>query len=355
MEIKRIQDENLEGKSIIMRVDFNVSIEDGKVQDRYKIESCAETVKYILSQKNTKLALISHLGRPQDSKMDMDDGFLKKFSFRQIVSEIEEIIGVKVVFIPGYGKDLIKKELGEVGENGGVLLLENVRFFSEEEENDESFSRELASNFDIYVNEAFSNSHRAHSSMVGLPEVLPGYAGFQFQKELNNLDKIKFHPEHPAVAIIGGAKIKTKLPLIESFSNNYEYVLVGGMVANEAIDTMIDFSDRVVLPFDFAKNRLDIGPQTISRFKDIINQAETIVWNGPLGKFEESPYDVGTREIVDAIMSSEAFTVAGGGESIQVLERLGVMDKFSFISTGGGAMLKYLSGEDMPGLNKLLK
>ncbi|MFC1623043.1 phosphoglycerate kinase, partial [Patescibacteria group bacterium] len=306
-------------------------------------------------QKGTRLVLISHLGRPQEARSDVDDGFLKQFSFRQVVSEIEEIIGVKVNFVSGYGSDLIKRELDEMNGDSGVLLLENVRFFPEEEENDELFAQDLAKNFDVYINEAFSNSHRKHASMVGLPSILPGFAGLQFQREIENLDKVKFHPEHPAVAIIGGAKIKTKLPLIENFSDNYEYVLVGGKIANEAMDENMSFRDNVILPVDLAKDRLDIGPNTIKKFEEIVSHAETVVWNGPLGKFEESPYDTGTREVVDAIIESEAFTVVGGGESIQVLETLSIMDKFSFISTGGGAMLKYLSGEEMPGLDMLKK
>ncbi|MFC1638575.1 phosphoglycerate kinase, partial [Patescibacteria group bacterium] len=291
----------------------------------------------------------------QEARSDVDDGFLKQFSFRQVVSEIEEIIGVKVNFVSGYGSDLIKRELDEMNGDSGVLLLENVRFFPEEEENDELFAQDLAKNFDVYINEAFSNSHRKHASMVGLPSILPGFAGLQFQREIENLDKVKFHPEHPAVAIIGGAKIKTKLPLIENFSDNYEYVLVGGKIANEAMDENMSFRDNVILPVDLAKDRLDIGPNTIKKFEEIVSHAETVVWNGPLGKFEESPYDTGTREVVDAIIESEAFTVVGGGESIQVLETLSIMDKFSFISTGGGAMLKYLSGEEMPGLDMLKK
>jgi phosphoglycerate kinase len=213
----------------------------------------------------------------------------------------------------------------------------------------------LAEGFDIFINDAISVSHRDQASTSGVAKFLPSFAGFRLQKEIENLNKIKSDPEHPAVAIIGGAKIETKLPIINNFEKNYDHILVGGMVANEAIDKKMSFENEVVLPLDFAGERMDIGEETIKKFKEIIANAKTIVWNGPMGKFEEPPYDHGTKEILYAVLSGGAFTLMGGGESVELLEKEQVMDKISFVSTGGGAMLDYIAGNPMPGIEILKK
>ena len=354
MKIKKIQEQKLEGRKVLMRVDLDVPIEDGKIQDVYRVESSKESIKYIASQKGVKLALLSHLGRPKDTReLVSEEAFDSHFSFRQMIQELQQIWGVKIRFVASLSEDLIKKELEKMQE-GEVMLLENVRFYHEEMDNDESFARKLAKNFDFFVNESFAVAHREHMSIVGLPKFLPAFAGIHFQKEMEVLEKVKNHPEHPAVAVIGGAKIETKLPLIESFIENYDYVLVGGKIANEAIDQGLIFDKKVILPVDFANDdRLDIGEKTIEKFKDIISQAETIVWNGPLGKFEEEPFNRGTDEILDAIIESEAYSVTGGGESVQVLEMRGKIDKISFVSAGGGSMLQYMSSGDLAALDSL--
>jgi phosphoglycerate kinase len=238
-------------------------------------------------------------------------------------------------------------------EPGEVLLLENVRFYEGEEKNDEEFSKKLAENFDIFINDAFSVCHRDQSSVTGVAKILPSFAGFWLQKEIENLDKIKSNPERPAVAIIGGAKIETKLPMIKSFEKIYDNILVGGKIANEAIDENIQFSEKVMLPTDFSGDRMDIGEETIQKFVEIIKNAKTIVWNGPMGKFEESPYDLATKEVLKAVIGSGAYTLLGGGESVEILEKENAMEKISFVSTGGGAMLEYLSGNPMPGIEAL--
>ncbi|HCO99663.1 MAG TPA: hypothetical protein DIT56_03590, partial [Candidatus Moranbacteria bacterium] len=230
---------------------------------------------------------------------------------------------------------------------------ENVRFYEGEEKNDVEFSKKLAENFDVYINDAFSVCHRNQASVTGITAHIESYAGLRLQEEIKNLNRVIHEPESPATAIIGGAKIETKLPLINNFEKAYSHILVGGKIANEAIDQNLAFSPKVILPFDFAKDRFDIGPKTIRRFKEIIAQSKVIVWNGPMGKFEEQPYDIGTREILDAIVESDAFTLIGGGESVQVLEENNLMNKISFVSTGGGAMLEYLSGNQMPGIEAL--
>ncbi len=345
MEIKKIQEVDLKNKAVLLRVDFNVEIENGSAKEQFKILAAKKTVKYILSQEGARLALITHLGRPEGKKN-------QDFSLRQITGGLEEILGVKIKFVEDCVGDKVKQALNNL-EQGEILLLENVRFYKEEENNDREFAEKLAENFDIFVNDAFSVCHRDQASVTGIAKVLPGLAGFRLQEEIEKLKKVKENPEHPAVAVIGGAKIETKLPLIRSFEKNYDYVLAGGKVSIEATDRNLKFSDNVILAFDLIENGKDIGEKTAAKFKEIILQAKTVVWNGPMGKFEQPPFDKGTKEIIEAIIASGAFSVAGGGESIQVLEENGWLEKISFVSTGGGAMLEYLSGGRMPGLEVL--
>lgn len=334
----------MENKKVLLRVDFNVAIENGKVKETFKIEACKESVAYLL-EKGAKVALISHLGRP-DGKINPE------FSLGQIKNDIETTLGVKLVFIDDCIGKKVNAGLNNLREKE-VLLLENVRFYPGEEANDGEFSRSLASNFDIFINDAFSVSHRDQASVTGVAKILPGFAGFWLQKEIENLDKVKNNPEHPAVAIIGGAKIETKLPLIQKFEKEYDHILVGGKIANEVLDQGLKFSEKVLFPVDYLGDRLDIGPKTIENFEKIISGAKTIVWNGPMGKFEEKSYDTGTNRILRAVISSGAFVLMGGGESVEILEEQKVMDKISFVSTGGGAMLEYLSGNILPGIGTI--
>jgi phosphoglycerate kinase len=346
MNIKKLQDAELSGKKVLLRVDFNVAIENEDAREKYKIQACKESVDYLLS-KNCKVALITHLGRPE-GKPD------PKFSLKPIADDVERILGVKVKFIDDCVGEKVESGLAEL-QNNEVLLLENVRFYEGEEKNDPEFAKQLAENFDVFVNDAFSVCHRDQASVTGVAKNLPNCAGIWLQREIEHLDKIKMNPEHPAVAIIGGAKIETKLPLINNFEKNYDHVLVGGMIANQAIDKKMKFESEVILPVDFSGDgdRMDIGEQTIEKFKKIIKPAKTIVWNGPMGKFEEPPYDRGTKEILNAVIDSGAFSLMGGGESVELLEQENVMDKISFVSTGGGAMLDYLAGNPMPGIEIL--
>ncbi|MFA6383247.1 MAG: phosphoglycerate kinase [Parcubacteria group bacterium] len=342
--MRKIQDADVKNKKVLVRADFNVTVENGKSKETFKIAACKESIKYLLG-KGAKVALISHLGRP-DGKINPE------FSLGQIKNEIEAILEVKIKFID----DCVGEKVG-VGLDsllgGEAALLENVRFYPGEEANDNQFSKSLAYNFDIFINDAFSVSHRDQASVTGVTKFLPSYAGFWLQKEIENLDKAKNNPEHPAVAIIGGAKIETKLPVIGKLEENYDFVLVGGKIANEAKDQDMSFSEKVILPIDYAGDRLDIGPETIKKFKEIIAFAKTIVWNGPLGKFEEKPYDTGTNEVLKAVMESGAFVLMGGGESVEILEEQDAMEKISFVSTGGGAMLEYMSGKELPGIKAL--
>lgn len=356
--MRKIQNADLKDKKILLRADFNVAIENEDAREAYKIQACRETLIYLLSQ-DAKVAIITHLGRP-DGKPNPE------FSLGQLTDDMERILDVKVKFVPDCIGEKVKEAVNNL-QAGEILLLENVRFYEGEDlaTSDEAsdngarkndfleFSKKLAENFDIFINDAFSVCHRDQASVTGVAKILSSYAGFWLQKEIENLDKIKNNPEHPAVAIIGGAKIETKLPMINSFEKIYDNILVGGKVANEAIDQKIEFSEKVMLPIDFSGDRLDIGKETTQKFTEIIKNAKTIVWNGPMGKFEESPYDLATKEILKAVIESGAYSLLGGGESVEILEKEKAMEKISFVSTGGGAMLEYLSGNPMPGIEAL--
>lgn len=343
--INKIQEGVYLKKKVLVRADFNVAIVDGVVKERFKLEACKKSVDFLLRQEGAKIALMSHLGRPE-GKVDSE------FSLKQLVAELEKILGCKIVFVEDCIGEKVKTALENLQE-GEILLLENVRFHEEEEKNESGFAQKLAENFDIFVNDAFSVCHRDQASVTGVTKFLPSYAGLWLQEEMKNLNKVLHEPQLPATAIIGGAKIETKLPLIKRFEQSYTNILVGGRVANEAIDQDIQFSPKVILPIDFAKDRLDIGPKTIAKFKEIISNSKVVVWNGPMGKFEEPPYDQGTRQILDIVAESDNFTLIGGGESVQVLEENNLMNSISFVSTGGGAMLEYLSGNHMPGIEAL--
>ncbi len=261
-------------------------------------------------------------------------------------------MGVKIVFLDDCIGEKVEQALEDL-KGGEVLLLENARFHAEEEGNEKSFAEKLAAPFDVFINDAFSVCHRDQASVTGVAGILPRAAGFWLQKEIANLDKIKDNPERPAAAIIGGAKIETKLPLIKKFEKSYDWILVGSKIATEVKEQKMIFGEKVIMPLDYAGDGLDIGPATIAKFKEIIFSAKTIVWNGPLGKFEKPPYDFGTKEILSAIVSSPAFSLIGGGESVEVLEANDAFDKISFVSTGGGATLEYLIGNKLPGLEAL--
>lgn len=334
-------------KKVLVRVDFNVELKDvAHVQEGYKLEVAKKTIDTLFKLGAKKVALLTHFGRPKNGPDPMH-------STRQILEEVVRVLGREVIFVPEcVGEQVIVAM--ESAPKDAVLLLENVRFYPEEEANDEQFAASLAAPFDCYVNEAFGVCHRAHASVVRLPGLLPSAAGLHLMEELTRLDAIKESPVRPAVAIIGGAKIETKLPLIQTFAENYDCVLVGGKIANEALDQKISFNDKVLLPKDFdSPNRFDIGPTTAAYYAQIIKKAKTIVWNGPMGKFEEKPYDIGTKLVLEAILESEANVVIGGGESLAILEEVGVFHKIGFVSSGGGAMLEYLSGHVLPGLEAL--
>ncbi|NTW30179.1 MAG: phosphoglycerate kinase [Candidatus Moranbacteria bacterium] len=349
-EIQSIEGVDFTGKKVLLRVDFNVELDSqGDVLERFKLESSRETVSHILSFPGVKVALLSHFGRPEGKRDE-------KYSMKPIVDDVSRALGVPVVFVDDCLGDAVVSGLAALID-GETLLLGNARFYPGEESNDASFAAALAAPFDFFVNEAFSVCHRNQASVTAITQFLPSYAGMRLLEERDKLDEIRRSPIHPAVAIIGGAKIETKLPLIREFERTYDAVLVGGMVANEAIDQGITFSEKVLLPTDFQGDgaRLDIGPKTTAMFIEIVKRARTIVWNGPMGKFEEKPYDAGTNAIVHAMSESSAEIVVGGGESLTILERGNLIRKVGFVCTGGGAMLEYMSGKELPGLTALVE
>lgn len=379
----------IQGKTVFLRVDFNVSLEGKRIKENFKIKQALETIIFLL-ENNCRVVLASHLGQPKN-------GFDAKLSLAPIAKELSLLSGRAVKFLDfkKYSKfNDIRQELKNNQKNT-IFLLDNLRFFAGEERNCKRLGKSLASLAQVYVNDAFAVSHRANSSVSAIREFLPSYAGFLVKKEVDNLNKI-LSPEKPFVAIMGGAKISTKIPIIKKIYPMASQVLVAGALANNffmaqglnvgkslVTEKEVEIAkkyvkmNKIILPVDAVvktiinskKNIisikkineildndmiLDIGPKTISLFSKYISTAKTIVWNGPLGMFEEEAFRKGTMEIAKKIAlhaAKKAFAVVGGGETVEALTLSGGSKKIDWISTGGGAMLSYLSGEDMPGLN----
>ena len=388
MDKKTIRDVNVKNKRVLVRVDFNVPLENGKVAPSgdTRIVASLPTIKYLIDQ-GAKVILCSHLGRPK--------GKDQKLSLRPVATRLQELLGKPVTFV----SDCIGQpaERAVEGMNAGdVTLLENVRFYPEEEKNDPAFAKKLAAFGDLYVNDAFGSAHRAHASTEGVTKYLPGYAGFLMEKELNYLGQALANPAKPFVAILGGAKVSDKIKVIENLLPKVDSLLIGGGMANtflaarglnmgqslvetDKLDVakalMEKGGAKIVLPVDavvadkFAANAqskviaveqvpsdwrvLDVGPQTIDAFERILAGAKTVVWNGPLGVFEFPAFAKGTVEIAKRLAASGATTIIGGGDSAAAVEQAGVADKMTHISTGGGASLEFLEGRTLPGVAAL--
>ena len=342
-----MRDADVNGKRVLVRVDCNVELDENRdVKEKYKVAAAHHTVEYLLS-KGAKVALATHLGRPNGKPDDV-------FSVRHIADDVERILARKVHFVDNCVGESVNSALESLAD-GEILLLENVRFFPGDEENDPEFARALAAPFDVFVNDAFSVCHRDQASVTGVTKFLPSFSGLHLLDEVKHLTNARERPARPAVAIIGGAKIETKLPIIRMFEKHYDRVLVAGKVSCEAEDEGISFSDAVLLPEDYASGRQDIGEKTLRRFREEILKAKTVVWNGPLGRFENPEYAAGTNMVLESIIESGAFSIVGGGETIIALEEAKAFQKISFVSTGGGAMLEFLSGEALPGLVVLMR
>jgi len=390
--MKRLEDIEFSGKTVFLRVDFNVPLDDkGGIRDDTRIRAALPTINYLLSQ-SAKLVIASHLGRPKGQ-------FNPKFSLKPVAERLSQLIGREVKLAPGViGSEVerLKKDL----KAGQALLLENVRFHAEETANDASFAEKLARGIDVYVNDAFGACHRAHASVVAIAQcVREKAAGYLLEKEIDYLSRAIRTPEKPYVAILGGAKVSDKIPVIESLLNKADHILIGGamaytffkaqgldvgksLVEEELRDKALEILKRAtqkkvdfVLPLDHLlasaldkeaatevassfpfpadKMAVDIGPQTIKKYTGIIAVAKTIFWNGPLGVFEIGKFSQGTVKIAKAVAQAKAMSIVGGGDSIAAVKKAGVSSKISHISTGGGASLEYLAMGTLPGIEAL--
>ncbi len=387
--MKGIKEIEVANKRVLVRVDFNVSLDkQGEVIDDFRLRAVLPTIQYLREQKS-KVILMAHLGRPTPENR-------KEFSLRPVARKLSELLGRKINLASDCIGEETRNQVEQLAEEE-VLMLENLRWHPEEEANDFNFAQNLARLGEVYINDAFAVSHRAHASVEAIVKFLPSAAGLLLQKEITNLSRVRDNPGHPLAVIIGGAKISTKIKLIQGFWDKAEDIILGGALANTVLhakgitvgkslieESMIpevkklEITDvKLHLPVDavLCLNKeaagkcrvgpigktetdeliLDIGPDSEKMFTQIISKAKTIIWNGPVGFFENDSFAHGTQAVAKAIAGSSAFSVVGGGETVAYLEKIGLVDEFSFVSTGGGAMLEFLTGEKLPGIEALEK
>ncbi len=368
---------NIAGKSIILRVDFNVEIRKGKILDDYRIHSSLPTIRWLIAKK-AKLLLISHLGRPKTKnfvpgRLDHID---REYSLRPVSAYLSKLLKRKVLFFENW-EDLAPfwKTLPE----RTIAMLENLRFWPAEEKNDSNFAKKLAELGDIYINDAFAVCHRENASLVAIAKYLPSYAGFLVSKEVEMLNRLFKNKKKPFIVVLGGAKLSDKIPLIKRFQPVADLILLGGGIANTFLfasgvsvgnsllekelvleaKRILSTKSNIILPVDFRVDRkknaiFDIGPKTEKLYSKEIFSAKVILWNGPMGLFENPKFAKGSYNIARSIAKNRnAFSVIGGGETVAVVRKLKLQKKFSFLSTGGGAMLEYLAGKKLPALAAL--
>ena len=395
MKFKTLDDFDFNGKTVFVRADLNVPAKEGVITDMTRIDRFVPTLKEIVN-KGGKVVIASHFGRPKGEKKP-------EFSMAFMVPAIEKASGLKVQFID----DCIGEKRDEAiraMKQGDVILLENLRFYSGEEKNDKEFAEQLASGIDIYINDAFSTAHRAHASTEGMAHLLPRGAGRLMQEELEALDKALGNPVRPAVAIVGGSKVSTKLDLLSNLVKKVDYLCIGGGMAHTFMEakgipmgegslvepTMIDTAKsilanagncRIILPVDITwadafgegqeahvsdadkvpvgKVLLDIGPKSAQEFIEVIKKCKTLIWNGPVGAFEIKPFDKSTNEIARAVAAltkeGKLTSVAGGGDTVSALKKAGVEPDLTYVSAAGGAFLEWMEGKTLPGVDILEK
>lgn len=399
MKIKTLKSvKGLKGKRVLVRADFNVPLKKGKIKELYKIEKSLPTIEYLI-KKGAKVVLLSHLGRPE--------GLDKDLSLKPVAIALTKILKQEIKIndfnkikknLENYWSDA-EKDISKM-KNGEVLILENVRFIKGEEKNDLTVSKKFASLGDIFVLDGFAVAHRDAATVTGIAKFLPTVAGLLMETEISGLNRLIKTPQKPLVVVLGGSKMETKIPLLKQFASRAHYILVGGGIANtyyfakgaQIGKSIFDKNHKkealfygkkknVLMPLDFIvgtdkgekchiintnkKIKLksteaifDIGPKTISYYAQIIKKAKTLVWNGAMGYFEQHPYEYGTyatARLFAAKAKGPAFGVCGGGETVEVLKKLGLMSDVDLVSTGGGAMLEYLSGKKLPGIKVVTK
>jgi len=382
----------LKGKKIIVRVDLNVPMKNGSITETSRIKKILPTLR-LLVEKKAKIIILSHIGRPKGKVVN-------GMSLEPISRKLSELLNKEVLF----NKDLInEKTLIKINKisDGSIMMMENIRFYEEEEQNNVLFSKKISSLGDIYVNDAFSCSHRAHSSIAGVPKYLPSYCGLQFIEEINALKKITSEITKPITCIIGGSKISTKIKIISNLIKIFNnIIIVGGMgnamlkntgmnigksicddgykdMVKEILEKSKTYNCQIHSPLDVVVSQdlngsgrikennevgndemiLDIGPKTIKSIKNIVNKSNTVLWNGPAGYFENPNFANGTKEILEIIANKKhkdkIYSVAGGGETVAVINKFNKFETFNFVSTAGGAFLEYLEGKELPGIKAL--
>jgi phosphoglycerate kinase len=347
--LKNLRDAQFANQTVLLRADLDVPIENGVIEDDSRLNAWYPTLQYLL-ENNAKVIIVGHLGRPKEqfTVQSLEFKVDPKFSLTPVVNWIAQKLNVVQV----------EEKIGNF--NGwklsdSVSILENIRFYEEEEENDVPFAQKLSSLAQIFVNDAFATAHRAHASTEGVAHFLPSYAGLRVIQEVEVLSKVLENPERPLGVIIGGAKIETKLPLVEKMHNFADVVLVGGTIMGKE-EIVNDIAHKpterncVLLTAEPVESGMDATLESVEKFVQALQSAKTIVWNGPLGQIEDEQYQGGTLALAEGIIKIPAYTVLGGGDTIGFLKTKGLLDKFSCASVGGGAMLEFLAGDRLPGL-----